>query len=100
MIEPSRDLRDFCAIAGAATSRLGKVAGVSSLDLLVEAMRGAIADSGVDPRDIDGIICRGPDDIYSHHQLAGERLGINARFSTTLANGGGFSARADSSKKR
>ena len=33
-IEASRELRDVCAIAGTATSRLGKVPGVSSLDLL------------------------------------------------------------------
>ena len=88
MIEPSRDLRDVCAIVGAGNSRLGKVPGVSSLDLLVEAMRNAIEDSGVDIGEIDGVICRGPDELYSQHQLVGERLGINARFSTTLTNGG------------
>ena len=88
MIEPSRDLRDICAIAGVGASRLGKVPGVSSLDLIVEAMRNAIHESGVNPREIDGVICRGPDEIYSHHQMVGERLGINARFSTTVTNGG------------
>ena len=46
MIEPSRELRDACAIVGTGHSRLGRVPGVSSLDLLVEAMRNAIADSG------------------------------------------------------
>src|SRR3954471_1081391 len=88
MIEPSRELRDACAIVGAGNSRLGRVPGVSSLDLLVEAMRNAIADAGLKVSDIDGIICRGPDDSYCHHQRVGERLGINARFSTTLDNGG------------
>jgi acetyl-CoA acetyltransferase len=34
------------------------------------------------------LITRGPDDAYCHHQQAGERLGINARFSTSLDNGG------------
>ena len=68
MIEPSRELRDVCAIVGAGHSRLGRVPGVSSLDLLVEAMRNAIADAGLKVTDIDGIVCRGPDDIYSHHQ--------------------------------
>jgi acetyl-CoA acetyltransferase len=87
-IEPSRDLRDTCAIVGVGNSRLGKVPGVSSLDLLIEAMRNAIAESGVRIGDIDGIVCRGPDEAYSHHQLIGERLGINASFSTTLTNGG------------
>ena len=88
MIEPSRDLRDTCAIVGIGNSRLGRVPGVSSLDLLVEAMRNAIADAGLKVSDIDGIVCRGPDDSYCHHQRVGERLGINTRFSTTLDNGG------------
>ncbi len=88
MIEPSRDLRDTCAIVGVGNSRLGRVPGVSSLDLIVEAMRNAIEESGVDPKTIDGVLCRGPDDIYTHHQMVGERLGINARFSTTVTNGG------------
>jgi hypothetical protein len=35
MIEPSRELRDACAIVGTGHSRLGRVPGVSSLDLLV-----------------------------------------------------------------
>jgi acetyl-CoA acetyltransferase len=88
MSEPSRDMRDACAIVGAGHSRLGRVPGVSSLDLLVEAMRKAISDSGINVQDIDGIVCRGPDDIYSHHQQIGARLGINVKFSTSLDNGG------------
>jgi acetyl-CoA acetyltransferase len=87
-IEPSKDLRDTCAIVGIGNSRLGKVPGVSSVDLLVEAMTNALDDAGLKPSDIDGIVCRGPDDSYSHHQVIGSRLGINARFSTTMDNGG------------
>jgi len=88
MIEPSRALRDTCAIVGTGHSRLGRVPGVSSLDLLVEAMRNAIDDAGIDVKEIDGIVCRGPDDVYSHHQRIGARLGINVKFSTSLDNGG------------
>jgi len=88
MIESSRDLRDVCAVVGTGHSRLGRVPGVSSLDLLVEAMRNAIADAGLKVTDIDGIVCRGPDESYTHHQQIGARLGINARFSTSLDNGG------------
>jgi acetyl-CoA acetyltransferase len=88
MIESSRELRDVCAVVGAGHSRLGRVPGVSSLDLLVEAMRNAIADAGLKAADIDGIVCRGPDESYCHHQQVGERLGINARFATSLDNGG------------
>jgi acetyl-CoA acetyltransferase len=88
MIEPSPRLRNRCAIAGCGNSRLGQVPGVSSLDLLIEAMANALDDCGLTAKDIDGIVTRGPDDAYCHHQLIGERLGINARFSTSLDNGG------------
>jgi acetyl-CoA acetyltransferase len=88
VIEPDAALRDSCAIAGCGNSRLGQVPGVSSLDLLIEAMANALEDAGLKPADIDGIVSRGPDDAYCHHQQIGERLGINARFSTTLDNGG------------
>ena len=83
-----RRFRDQFAIAGVGHSRLGKVPGVSSLDLLVEAMKNAIDDAGFHVSDIDGIVSRGPHDVYTHHQQIGARLGINARFSTTLDNGG------------
>src|ERR1043166_9685050 len=119
----ARSFRDRCAIVGVGNSRLGKVPGVSSLDLLIEAiknaiddagldgsaidgivsrgksseltpdllieaMKNAIDDAGLDVSEIDGIVSRGPHSIYTHHQQIGARLGINARFSTTLDNGG------------
>lgn len=88
MIAPSRSLRNRCAIVGSGNSRLGQVPGVSSLDLLTEAIASALADAGLKLSDVDGLITRGPDDAYCHHQQIGERLGINARFSTSLDNGG------------
>ena len=92
MIEPAKRLRDRCAIAGAGTSRLGRVPGVSSQGLLEEAMVAALDDAGLTTKDVDGLLCRGPDEIYSFHQVMGERLGIDARFSTTLTNGGASQA--------
>jgi len=88
VIEAYPSLRNRCAIVGAGNSRLGQVPGVSSLDLVIEAIGNALDDAGLKPSDVDGIICRGPDESYSHHQLVGERLGVNARFSTSLDNGG------------
>lgn len=88
MIEPSRHLRDKCAVVGAGTSRLGKVPGISAAGLLEEAMAAALDDAGLTTRDVDGLICRGPDEIYTFHQVMGQRLGIDANFSTTLTNGG------------
>ncbi len=88
LIEPSTHLRDRCAIVGTATSKLGKVPGVSAIGLLEDAMTGALDDAGLTSKDVDGLLVRGPDEIYTFHQVVGERLGIDASFSTTLTNGG------------
>jgi acetyl-CoA acetyltransferase len=80
-------VRDKYAIAGTATSDLGRT-GKDSLELLEQAMRRAIDDAGLKAGDIDGIVSRGPDDVYTHHQRMGARLGIDVRFSTSLDNGG------------
>jgi acetyl-CoA acetyltransferase len=81
-------LRDKYAIVGTGKSRLGRVPGVNSLGLLEEAMKNALDEAGLTNRDIDGVICRGPDDVYAHHQLIASRLGINSAFGTSLDNGG------------
>jgi acetyl-CoA acetyltransferase len=81
-------LRDRCAIVGVGHSRLGRVPGVSAIDLLIEAIKNAVDDAGIKVGEIDGLLCRGPQDVYCFHQLVGARLGINARFSTTIDSGG------------
>jgi acetyl-CoA acetyltransferase len=81
-------VRDRYAIAGIGQSRIGRVPGISAQGLLAEAMREAVRDAGLEKRDIDGIVCRGPDDVYTHHQRMGEILGLDVGFSTTLDNGG------------
>lgn len=86
--QPNPAFRDKYAIVGTGMSRLGKVPGVSALGLTEEACVNALDDAGLTARDIDGLLVRGPDDIYTFHQVIGERLGINAGFSTTTANGG------------
>lgn len=85
---PNRALRDKYAIVGTGVSRLGKVPGVSTLALTEEAIYAALNDCGLTVQDVDGLLMRGPDDIYTFHQVVGERLGINATFSTSTANGG------------
>ena len=80
-------MRNKYAIVGTATSELGRT-GKDSLFLLEQAMRRAIDDAGLSLSDIDGIVSRGPDDVYTHHQRIGARLGLDVRFSTTLDNGG------------
>lgn len=88
MSEDTNSLRDRYAIVGAGNSDLGRVPGKDSLGLLEQAMRRAVTDAGLKLAEIDGIVSRGADDIYTHHQRMGQRLGINARFSTSLDNGG------------
>ena len=80
-------LRDKYAIVGTGKSRLGQV-GLNSLALLEEAIKNALDDAGLTNKDVDGVVVRGPDDVYSHHQLVAARLGINVNFSTSLDNGG------------
>ncbi len=80
-------LRDKYAIVGTGKSRLGQV-GSNSLALLEEAIKNALDDAGLTNKDVDGVVVRGPDDIYSHHQLVAARLGIDVNFSTSLDNGG------------
>jgi acetyl-CoA acetyltransferase len=80
-------LRDKYAIVGTGKSRLGQV-GANSLALLEEAIKNALVEAGLTNKDIDGVVVRGADDIYSHHQMVAQRLGVDASFSTSLDNGG------------
>ena len=80
-------LRDKYAIVGTGKSRLGQV-GANSLALLEEAIKNALVEAGLTNKDIDGVVVRGADDIYSHHQMVAARLGVDASFSTSLDNGG------------
>jgi acetyl-CoA acetyltransferase len=80
--------RRSAAIVGAGHSRLGEVPQSTSLGLMADAAVAAVADAGLRPSDIDGIIVRGPDDEYCFQQQLGERLGLNAAFATSLDNGG------------
>ena len=80
-------LRDEYAIVGTGKSRLGQV-GATSLALLEEAIKNALDEAGLTNKDVDGVVVRGPDDVYSHHQQVAARLGVNASFSTSLDNGG------------
>src|SRR5207249_4377829 len=81
-------LRGRYAIVGVGQSPIGRPPDVGALGLLATAVRAAVADAGLGRGDVDGLITRGPDDIYCHHQRLGEVLGLEVPFSTTLDNGG------------
>ncbi len=85
-------LRDRYALVGVGQSPLGRLPNISAADLAVEAIKQAIDDAGIEIGEVDGLICQGPREIYCLHQVVGSRLGINARFSTSLDNGGASQA--------
>ena len=80
------------AIVGVGQSPLGKVPELGPIGLFAVAAKNAIEDAGLNKGEIDGLITRGPDDIYCHHQRVGEALGLNVSFSTSTNNGGASQA--------
>ncbi len=86
--ERARRLRDRYAIVGVGASRIGKVPHRTAVGLLAEAVVNAVEDAGLAKSDVDAIVSRGPDEVYTHHQRVGQMLGIDAQFSTTVDNGG------------
>ncbi|MFQ5852759.1 MAG: thiolase family protein [Candidatus Binatia bacterium] len=81
-------LRCKYAIVGVGQSPLGKVPDLGPIGLFAVAAKNAIEEAGLSKTEIDGLITRGPDDIYCHHQRVGEALGMNVRYSTSTNNGG------------
>jgi acetyl-CoA acetyltransferase len=66
--------RDRCAITGIGNTRFSRDSRVTDLNLAVQASHDAIADAGLRPRDIDGIV-RNDMDLVTHNALA-DALGI------------------------
>jgi len=81
-----RTLRKRVAIAGAAESDLGKVPGLSALELQGQAAQRALKDAGLTLRDIDGVFAH-TDDRFSGVLLA-EYLGIQPRYVDSTNVGG------------
>ncbi len=63
------DHRDRCAVVGAGRSDYFRASGRSVLSLATEASVTAIADAGLEPADIDGIV-RCDFDLVTHNELA------------------------------
>ena len=64
-----RDHRDRCAISGIGTTAFTGRSGRSTLSLATEAALAAIADAGLSPSDVDGIV-RSEMDGVAHNDLA------------------------------
>lgn len=67
-------LRDRCAIVGIGATEFSKRSGRSELTLATEASRAALADAGLTPADVDGLVSCDMD-LVSYNALA-ESLGI------------------------
>jgi acetyl-CoA acetyltransferase len=78
------------AIVGIGQSRVGRLRGCSALRLTLTAAKLAIADAGLSPQAIDGVLTRNLDmDVtYMHSQFIAQHLGITPRFTTDINLGG------------
>jgi len=79
------------AIVGVATSRFGKIQGVSTMGFTLEASKRAIEDAGLAREDIDGVLVMMPAIMGEQHGWAARvaaYLGIEPTFSATLDLGG------------
>lgn len=80
------DLSQRIAIVGAAESDLGRVPGLSVLELQGQAARRALLDAGLTLKDVDGVFAH-TDDKFSSLQLS-EYLNIHPRFVDSTNVGG------------
>ena len=81
-------IKDQVAIAGVGQTPFTRNSGVSALALAVMSARDAIADAGLTPKDIDGLIL-----FYSNEPISAERIAANLgipelRWSLNVAGGG------------
>lgn len=75
-----------CAIVGAAESDLGRVPGLSPLEMQGQAARGALLDAGLTLADVDGVFAH-TDDKFSSLQVC-EHLNIRPRYVDSTNVGG------------
>ncbi|MFP4453807.1 MAG: hypothetical protein ACOCR8_00310 [Desulfosalsimonas sp.] len=85
------NIRDKYAIAGVGYTPQGKIPERTSLGFHLEACADAIRDSGLRPRDIDGLICyrhfppsTGEQDVTPY--LVAQHLGISPSYLSQDAN--------------
>ena len=86
-----RSMRDRGAIVGVGATPQGKLPGSTALSLAVDAFKLALADSGLEKRQIDGLLTfsgqTAPEGQQNYLRL-GETLGINPRWTGTMYMGG------------
>ncbi len=90
-------LRDRVAVTGIGESEFSSGGGNTAERLILTACRRAVADAGLEPGDVDGILV---DSYHGEKTIApdalAETLGIDRRFSTPFLGGGGGTANVGS----
>jgi acetyl-CoA acetyltransferase len=86
-------LRNRAIVAGVGESDIGKLPGVSALELCAQAARRALADAGLGIRDIDGLLTAytmtEPYPVF--YGALAEFMGLELRYGAELTAGGGSS---------
>lgn len=83
-------LKDKYCIAGVATTKFGRVPGVSALAFTTEAAQLAIEDAGLEKSDIDAVLCKYPPSNFQGlwaHKVS-ETLGIQPKIAATIDQAG------------
>jgi acetyl-CoA acetyltransferase len=83
-------LKDKYCIVGAATTRFGRVPGVTALDFTVQAAKLAVDDAGVRKEEIDAVLCKYPptgfQSLWAHK--VSQALGIQPKIAATIDQAG------------
>jgi acetyl-CoA acetyltransferase len=84
------DLKNKCAIVGIGETAVGKLPGISSIGIQLEAIRLALKDAALGPADVDGVLAIQPaDDPRRSYALSvSQAAGIRPGYATDLALGG------------
>jgi acetyl-CoA acetyltransferase len=84
------NLKGQYAIAGIGETAVGRLPEMTTLGLTLQAVHRALADAGLRPSDVDGVLCDQPNNVpYRSYALAvAHAAGIDATYATDLAMGG------------
>ena len=91
MANPGSQLRGKVAIVGAFDTEVGVLPGRTPMELCVEASLGAIADAGIKPSEVDGLLtCNAmAQPLMYHAEALAEYLQIFPRYCLAVGAGGG-----------
>jgi acetyl-CoA acetyltransferase len=84
-------MRGAVALVGVADTPVGRVPGVGSAELCIQAIQGALADTGLEASEFDGLItCNSMVSPYIYHaEMIAEYLQIFPKMCLTVNTGGG-----------